>query len=88
MIINVDQTLLPFVLISNYTLSEKGTSQDSVPSTSDYRQITGTFSVTMAGGFFKIQLIYEDKTKMPTKIQLPKNFLDYPNTKRLDLTVN
>ena len=47
MIINFNQTLLPFLLISNYTLAEKGTSRVSVLGTSDYRQITGTFSVAI-----------------------------------------
>ena len=55
--------MLPFALISNYTLAEKGTSRVSVPGTSDYRQISGTFGVTMAGDFLPIQFIYEGKTK-------------------------
>ena len=47
MIINFNQTLLPFLLISNYTLAEKGTSRVSVLGTSDYCQITGTFSLAI-----------------------------------------
>ena len=47
MIININQTLLPFLLISNYTLAEKGTSRVSVLGTSDYHQITGTFSLAI-----------------------------------------
>ena len=79
--INIDQTLLPFVLMRNYTLAEKGSSRVSVPG------ISGTFGVTMAGGFLPLQLIYEGKTKkMPTKIQLPQRILHYPNTKSLENT--
>ena len=51
MIINIDQTPLPFVLISKYTLEKKDSSRVSVPGTSDYRQITGTFAISMAGSF-------------------------------------
>ena len=47
MIINIDQTPLPFVLISNYTLVEKCTSRVSALGTSDYPQVTDTFGVTM-----------------------------------------
>lgn len=67
--INIDQTLLPFVLMRNYTLAEKGTSRVSVPG------ISGTFGVTMEGGFLPLQLIYEGKTKnstSPKNITLPK----------------
>ena len=75
MIINIDQTPLPFVLISKYTLAEKGASRVSVPGTSDYRQITGTFGVTMAGDFLPIQLIYQGKTKLcQPKFNFPKEF--------------
>jgi len=62
MIINIDQTPLPFVLISKYTLDKKGSSRVSVPGTSEYRQITGTFAITMSGSFLPIQLIYQGKT--------------------------
>ena len=58
MIINIDQTPLPFVLIRKYTLEKKGSSRVSVPGTYDYRQITGTFAISMAGSFLPIQLIY------------------------------
>ena len=61
MVTNIDQTSLSFVLISKYTLAKKGSSRVSVPGTSDYRQITGTFAVTMAGSFLPTQLIYQGK---------------------------
>ena len=63
MIINLDQTPLPFILISKYALAEKGASRVSVQGTSDYRQINGTFGVTMEGGFLPVQLIFEAKAK-------------------------
>ena len=75
MIINIHQTPLPFTLISKYTLEEKGTSRVSVSGTSDYRQITGTFGITISGDFLPIQLIYQGKTKLrQPKYQFPKEF--------------
>ena len=61
-IINIDQTFLPFIHISKYTLEEKVTLRVSFPGTVDYRQITSTFGITMAGRFLPIQLIYHGKT--------------------------
>ena len=73
--INIDQTPLPFVLISKYTMVEKGSSRVAVPGTADYRQITGTFGVTMAREFVPIQLIYQGKTKLSQpKFNFPKEF--------------
>ena len=51
LIINIDQTPLPFVL----TVEEKGASGVPVPGTADYRQIT--FAVANSGDFLPIQLI-------------------------------
>ena len=74
-IINIDQTSLPFVLISKYTLEKKGSSHVSVPGTSDYCQIKGTFSISMAGSFLPIQLIYQGQTKLcQTKYNFPNEF--------------
>jgi len=67
--------LLPFVLISKYTLAQNGSSLVSVPGTSDYCQITGTFGITMAGGFLSIQLIYQGKTSQcQPNYNFPKEF--------------
>ena len=74
-VINIDQTSLPFILIGKYTLEEKGTSRVSVTGTADYRQITGTFGVTMAGSFLPIQLNYHGKTPLSqSKYKFPKEF--------------
>lgn len=43
-IINIDPTLLPFVLISKNTVQKMGTT--------DYRQIKDIFGATLAGDFF------------------------------------
>lgn len=75
LIINIDQTPLPFVLISKYTLEKKGTSRVPVLGTSDYRQITGTFGITLSGHFLPIQLIYQGKTdRSQPNFEFPKEF--------------
>ena len=62
LIINIDQTPLPFVLISKYSMNKKGDKNVPIQGTDDYRQITGTFSISMSGNFLPIQLIYKGKT--------------------------
>ena len=74
-VINIDQTPLLFVLISKYTLAKKGSSRVSVPGTSNDRQITGTFAVTMAGSFLPFQLTYQGKTpRCQPEFNFPKKF--------------
>ena len=58
----MDQTPLPFFLVSNYTLARKGDKTVPIRNCSGYRQITGTFAVSMARGFLPIQLMYQGKT--------------------------
>ena len=53
LIINIDQTPLPYVLISKYTMNKKGEKKVPILGTDDYRQITGTFSVAMDGVFYQ-----------------------------------
>ena len=73
LIINIDQSPLPYVLISQYTMHKKGEKEVGVLGTDDYRQITGTLSVAMDGSFLPIQLIYKGKTERSLpKYKFPK----------------
>ena len=75
MVINIDQTSLPFILISKYTLEEKGTSRVSVPGTTYYRQIKGTFGIAMAGSFLPTQPNFHGKTPLSQpKYKFPTEF--------------
>ena len=75
LIINIDQTPLPFVLISKYTMNKKGESTVSILGTAVYQQVTGTFSVTMSGNFLPIQLIYKGNTnRCHPKYNFPESF--------------
>ena len=75
LIINIDQTPLPFILISKYTMNKKGAKNVPIQGTDDYRQITGTFAVAMSGEFLPMQLIYEGKTpRCLPKYTFPSDF--------------
>ena len=60
--INIDQTQLRFYLTPTHTVTKKGEASVPITNSSDYRQITGTFGISMAGEFLPIQLIYHGKT--------------------------
>ena len=57
-VISIDQTPLRFYLTPTHTLTKKGEASVPITNGSDYRQITGTFGISMAGEFLPIQLIY------------------------------
>ena len=57
LVINIDQTPLPFVLVSSYTMEEKGNQCAPVAGTTDYHQITVTLGVSLSGDFLPIQLL-------------------------------
>ena len=64
LVVNIDQTPLPFVLVISYTMEKKDNQCVPVAGTTEYRnQITGTFGVSLSGDFLSIQLIYQGKTK-------------------------
>ena len=62
-IINIDQTPLPFVQISKYTMEKKGSPRVSIPGTSDYHQMAETFTITMSGSSLHIKLTYQGKAE-------------------------
>ena len=62
LVINIDQIQLPFVLVSSYTMENRCNQCVPVAGITDYRQITGTFSVSLSGDFLPVQLIYQGKT--------------------------
>ena len=75
LIVNIDQTPLPFVLISKYTMNKTGEKSVPVLGTADYRQITGTFAVSMSGTFLPMQLIYQGTTnRCHPKYTFPESF--------------
>ena len=76
MIINFDQTPLPYVVTGNSTLNEKGAKSGPLQGKGKKKQITGTFPVSVTGDFLPMQLIYEGKTPrcLPKDVEFPKEF--------------
>ena len=76
LIINFDQTPLAFVCSPNHTLEVQGTKSIPLIAKGKKKQITGTFSISKAGHFLPLQLIYEGKTDqcLPRGIKFPDGF--------------
>lgn len=62
LVINIDQTPLPFILLSKYTMDKKNEKLVPIANSADYRQVTGTFSISLSGVFLPMQIIYQGKT--------------------------
>ena len=61
-ILNLDQTPLKYVPVSQETMAPCGSTVVTIERTNDKRMITGTFAITFSGKLLPIQLIYEGKT--------------------------
>ena len=76
LIINFDQTPLPYVVTDNSTLNEKDTKSVPLQGKGKKKKITGTFAVSKRAEFLPMQLIYEGKTHqcLTKDIKFPKEF--------------
>ena len=76
LIINSDQTPLFYVIVSNATLEFSGEQSVPVKGKINRKQITGTFSITAAGKFLPVQLIYAGNAQRchPKGISFPDGF--------------
>ena len=87
LILNLDQTKLKYIPSANHTLAKKGSKSIETAGSDDKRCITGTFTVSLEGGFLPMQLIYGGKTnqsllrfKFPESFSLSVNPKHYSNT--------
>lgn len=76
LILNFDQTPLPYICSSNHTLHKKGDKTVPIVGKGKKKQITGTFTVSKTGDFLPIQLIYQGKTDrcLPKGVSFPQGF--------------
>ena len=76
LILNFDQTPLSYISVGKHTLEVRGTKTVPVAGKGDKRQITGTFTISKAGDFLPMQLIYEGKTEQchPRGVEFPDGF--------------
>ena len=87
LVINFDQTPCKMVPVGRMTLAEKNSKKVVISGSTDKRNITGTFAVTLAGHFLPMQLIYGGKTKkslpkykFPSAFSLSVNKTHYSNS--------
>ena len=74
-VINIDQTPIPYILISKYSVNQKNAKNVPIQGTGDYQQITGTFGGVNEWEFLPIQLIYQGKTnRCQPKFKFPSDF--------------
>ena len=62
LIFNWDQTGVNYVPVSAWTMKKEGSKRVEIVRADDKRQITAVFTVSMAGDFLPVQLIYQGKT--------------------------
>ena len=75
LLINIDQTLLPFILLSKYTMDKKNEKLVPIENSPDYCQVTGTLSITLSDIFLPMQIIYQGQTdRCHPKFKLPEEF--------------
>ena len=73
LIVNFDQTPLPYVCTGKRTYHKQGSSNVPLVGKGKKKQITGTFAITMTGQFLPIQLIYQRTTNrcLPKGMEFP-----------------
>ena len=76
LITNFDQTSLSYITIGNTTLEFSGVQSVTVEGKGKGKQITGTFSITVASKFLSLKLIYPGKIQRchPKGIPFPDEF--------------
>ena len=82
LILNLDQTKLKYIPSANDSLAKKGSKSIGIAGSDDKRCSTGTFTVSLKGGFLPMQLIYGGKTNrsLPESFSLSMNPKHYSNT--------
>lgn len=75
LVLNLDQTPLKYVPVSNETMAKRGSTSVTIEGSSYKRMITGTFAITLCGKFLPMQLIYGGKTdRSLPRVAFPKEF--------------
>ena len=63
LVINMDETGIPVVPVSNWTMAPEGSSQVSIIGKEDKNQVTAVLMSTLSGAFPQPQIIYKGKTQ-------------------------
>ena len=76
LVLNADQTPSSYVSVGKQTMASRGSKSVPIAGLTDKRNITLTFTVSLAGEFLPMQVIYAGKTKLsqPRGFVFPKGF--------------
>ena len=73
--INIDQTSLPFTLLSRYMMDKNNEKLVPIANSADYLQVTGIFSITLSGIFLPMQIVHQGQTDCcHPKFKFPEEF--------------
>ena len=82
LILNLDQTPLKYIPVGKEMMALSGGKSITIEGSSDKCFITGTFGITMHGGFLFMHLIYRGKTvQSPPRLKFPQGFCLSANEK-------
>ena len=74
LVININQTPLPFILLSKYTIDNMNENVRPIANSGDYRQVTET-SITLSGIFLPMQIFCQGQTDCcHPKFKFPEEF--------------
>ena len=87
LVVNIDQTLLKYVPVSNEIMTAKGEHSVTIEGSADKRSTTRTFAISFDGNFLPVQLIYRCKTTQSLpRFEFPKKFSLNTNPKHFSNT--
>ena len=83
LVLNADQTPSSYVSVGKMTMAARNSQSVPIKGLTDKRNITLTFTISMAGDFLPMQVIYQGKTKLslPRNFSFPKGFCVTQNPK-------
>ena len=87
LVVNIDQTLLKYIPVSNEIMTAKGEHSVTIEGSADKRSTTRTFAISFDGNFLPVQLIYRCKTTQSLpRFEFPKKFSLNTNPKHFSNT--
>ena len=88
LIVNLDQAKLKYIPSANHILAQKGSKSIGIAGSDDKRCITGTFTISLNGGFLPMQLIYGGNTNQSLpRFKFPESFSLSVNPKHYSKTL-
>ena len=74
LVLNMDETGLPVIPVSEWTLDKQGTTQVPLTGLDDKRQITAVLTCTAIGHLLSPQLLYQGTTRCHPQVNFPDSW--------------